>query len=1344
MAIAQDRDTGTAAPSFVELIRRPIRPETIAEIVARRGLARAEFDLNYKAAPDLILKARFARGLVDELENPMVLYTGFIPTDVSKIPPDQQPLVQSLEDRMHFLMIQKGHMSPSTMDPRTAERLMSEELQQRQNYRELFEAGWPAEVLGPMMTVDMAANLSDEEKIEELKSWTTTAMLREYMGMLTGKRQKRDDLTISDIRDRIPDRVFENPEQIKTFLIGYYIEQKLQKSVTEAGLQAGLDAVQMLVEETPEGSKKDYFQELSNRFYDIATMPLEGDFNTTILLKGQPKVVPSFEQRSFVYDFMNHGTRLVTAETGLGKTITFYLAMEQTDAERVLVVAPANGKKTWETEHKKFFKESEGVFIINGLEDIDKAKESAQKYIVIGQELLGDADHRPEIEEKVMQMLKDCEIDGGGVDEIGNLSNPDAVSTGMMVKIAERIRRNYQEKRNDFKTQAPIIGLTATPVKTELADMNVMMGVLYPDRYAVSKETSTAQRKTFSDSHLNDPTKAFCTLIGNKEMFRWENAKGVQEFSYTLDEIEASPFEDYLYSFIETNVGGNSLDKIRLLENCLFNPLLVKAEVRHRGQNLPRFDLDQVIGLLTNVVTQWKDRRQITEPQTERDFLSADRLVELGMGDMVLSCFFSDLLENGVDTIVEELTKGAVDADLKELRKFWKPRGISTKYDRLKELIDEALTWRELPDGGLGREKVFLVSPRQIQGRTAKVSQRNIKTEDGKIQPLYPDYELAMVNDSIFLPHFREWLKPHMDPELLPIIDGSTTLGRIRDAQIESYTDKPDVAAIFVNLPAAYQSRDYTINETVDSEGRKIIGVRKILFAPPWYFERLKQVAGRSQRQGQLVPMDLRMSVTRGMIEEGEAEAVLYTMFFSKMTVSGVRLTEEQQDFMDSKKRGDRIPHRSPDATYMRDALDFVRGAGEDKLIDDYLSKDSGVVEGKTHQELVAERFYNEGKDAYHTSGYNAELVARIIKKFASPSDNIATIGAGTLLLQRKLESGIDNIDINPFMMDAGWGEASQYGGRKITARASRLVESGLLPSSYKVITNDFALHWSKLEVPLSEPASNSERVKILEQMHRLLKGSKEGDPGGLMILTVPENNFDAESFEKFCNALEEHFGITVEKDFSGQTYGRSKIGTSKRLGWSIVGRKTGEVNLDGLDIEDLRFANESEEWVSVGKKKRRDRKSKGTPKNYPAPDIKLDFEQYEIVRPDAEKTILTYEDKPLGDPAPFVVKNAPPVNGPAGVDNNVLSNDTRDFAFLYGENRVQYKEYRNSLLRPVLRMLGLTMRDQSQGEEVISRVFEELQSQGKRIDSKITAYTLILREVRRIHSQNGKGVSRK
>jgi hypothetical protein len=401
--MAHERTGST--PRELDVFRHPIRPENVASIVALSGAERAKFDIYFKKAPNFILKYRTARSLIEDgkFKDPVTLFTGFVP-DERAVPEEQKPLVQDLEQRLHFLMIQKGHLAPSTLDPRVAERLMADEIQQKENYRDLFEAGWPIEVLGQMMTVDNAADLSDEQKMEELRAWTTNAMLREYMGLLTGKRQKRD-LTITDIRDRIPDRVFANPEQIKSFLIEHHIEQRLQKSITEAGLTAGLAAVQLLADETPPGAKKDFFQNLSYRFYDIATEPLDGDFNSTIMLKGQPKTIPSFEQRSFVYDFMHNGTRLIAAETGLGKTITFYLSMEQTDAEKVLVIAPAAGKKTWEIEHKKFFRDSDGVFTINNLEDMAKAKESNKKYIVIGQEFLSDAEFRPEIEVEVMKML---------------------------------------------------------------------------------------------------------------------------------------------------------------------------------------------------------------------------------------------------------------------------------------------------------------------------------------------------------------------------------------------------------------------------------------------------------------------------------------------------------------------------------------------------------------------------------------------------------------------------------------------------------------------------------------------------------------------------------------------------------------------------------------------------------------------------------------------------------------------------------------------------------------------------------------------------------------------------
>lgn len=82
----------------------------------------------------------------------------------------------------------------------------------------------------------------------------------------------------------------------------------------------------------------------------------------------------------------------------------------------------------------------------------------------------------------------------------------------------------------------------------------------------------------------------------------------------------------------------------------------------------------------------WKELKGADNPESEDDYLSTDKLVELGFGDVVLGSFFSDRLENGVDTLVAKSTEDANDPDLETLRKFWKKSSGIFKIPTLKRI----------------------------------------------------------------------------------------------------------------------------------------------------------------------------------------------------------------------------------------------------------------------------------------------------------------------------------------------------------------------------------------------------------------------------------------------------------------------------------------------------------------------------------------------------------------------------------------------------------------------------------------------------------------------------------
>lgn len=1303
--------------------------ERIDRILAMTPEEQARFDELYPFGFNVMTKYILARNLIldGRFSKPVDLLNGFIPKDPETIPEGDRELAKAFKERLQFLLIEKGILPPSSVSKEASERYFKSELERRQNLKDLLEGGLPFEVMGQLMTVDLFSDITDERKIEEYRAWVTRSILRVYVGVLSGRRARRD-LGVVDVLDRIPPRIFADPNGIKFNLVENYIEQRLMRNITDLGIHEGFAAIDTLIEHSTDANQKAFIAGLADRFLDIATYPLKGDFNSKVTIKnGIEKPFPSFEQRTFVYDFTHHNTRLLAAETGLGKTGTAYLTMENSDATKVLVFAPADNT-AWPTEDKKLFREPENVYVVQGSADLDRAANSGKKYIVVSQRLLGLVEEDPTLMDKLQRLVDTSHADGAIIDEIDNLSNPKAISTKTVVKLITCIRKNYAKHTGKDEHQAPIIGLTATPIRNRLRNLNVLMGLLYPERFAVSVGEATTTKKTFSDTCINRPDVAHRILIGEKKMFRWEQASGVQEFTYDTEVIPVAAFEEILYAFIANEVPTSMVNKVRLLENAVFNPLLVKAEVREMiPDRIPQFDMEDVLQKLVRVTQEWKKMRGITSPVSSDDFLSSSKLVELGMGEEVLACFFSDLLENGIDTLVRELAKDSDDPALAEVFSFWKSENISSKYAYLEKLIKERLSWKTDKDGRKFRENIIIVSPARKQGRTADVVQRDIRTPEGNSHSLYAQYELDTINDSKLVEYVRGWTQGLCDEEHILILDGSVRLGKQKNAIVERWVNSPDHAILVVTLEATYQSRDYTLNVIRDQEGREIRGIEEVFLSPPWYFQQLKQKAGRDIRQGHLVPVHFSVLESEDLVDHGKGENVLYTFLLSRMALSGIALTPEEQDFFDSKRAGRRISFQSPEKRFLRDAFGFVRGAGED-IIDGFLRDQAKIREEITVNQLIAEKFFDEGRDEYHVSGYNAELVAFLTKRFVSANARILSIGAGTLLLQRKLKRGIDNIDINPFMMQAGWTLARQYGGRMIEGRASSLSETEFPEGSYDLVDNSFALHWSRLEPAKDQPVETSERVKIFLQMNRVLKN------GGRMVLTIPEKSFDEERFPVFVDTLEKHFGFKIDKDFSGKSYGRSRLGLAKRLGWCIVATKVSNPKLMGLVIGNLEFVNEKGDWISISARKKGCAGVQG--RDYPTPALQIDFEQYEIIDANGLVTTITTNDDIIAPTGQEVQIGEDTVEAE---EETLIEESDETAKLLKGSNKDEYRAYRASLLRPALRIMQKNWTDIDEVEEECLSILRVMQNQGINPSSRVKVFSEILKELKKRYTRNGR-----
>lgn len=1272
------------------------------------GGSAAALQRKYDLACSLIEDGRYInrRFLVERL----------IPQDVD-LDSTTLELAENLKGQLTLQLIKTGDISTVSPDAEAAEKVIADKFNHNQPMLDLAQAGVPVYVVSQIMTLEECTGMTDEKKLEEFRSWTIHSILGPYLGQLKGRRPERE-FTVVDLMDRIPKQVFTNPYAVRYNLIANYFAGQLRQRINELGSEAGIADIEASIEQITDPERKEFLQGIYEDVYDSVTYPYRGDFRSAIQVKGQPRIFPCAEQAAFCHDFIRYDTRLCVADPGLGKTGTGYFTVENTGAEQVLVVAPAEVRPVWREQDGVVFRNPGSVFIIETSDDIEPALVSPNKYVVVSRELLGRTESDPELLPKLLHMVAQRRVDGAIIDEIHNFVNPDAASTRALLRILEVIHQNYRDKTG--KEVAPVIGLTATPIRGEIADLNVPMAMLYPGEFAVTPADATETKKTFSDRCLRNPYLTYIALTGERRMFRWES--GSHEFDYDTLQIQASPFEKLLADFIYTEVGIDALNKIRLIENALFNPLLVKHEVLLLAKGkIPEVDIDEAIDTLRKSLAEWKKLRGIAVPESDADYLSTDRLVELGLGRVVLGCFFSGL-PNGIDSLVEELLQDTADDDWADLKAFWKFRGISTKYDVLRQQLEQSLAWRVCENGSLGREKVIIISPSRKQGRTGDVLQREVKDGNGSTTKLYGKADLDRINDTKLISLIKDWVKEKglCDPEDVLLIDGSVHVGPKRDAVISRFANDPKAAVLVLTLEAAYQGRDFTLNNVADNLGR-IIGIHNISLGPTWDSRQIWQMIGRSVRQGRLVPVRSTVMEIMDSVEQGKGEVVRFTGLLDRIVLSGATLHPADQEFFDSKKVGSRVlSYVNPEAKFLRDAFAFVKGQDPARIHEFFQSKMRG--QEKTNAQLLAERFYDEGRDAYKTTGYNAEMVASLISKFGLEDGQILCLGAGTLLLQRKLRRGIDNVDYNPYMMQAGWQEAQDFGGKTIVVDVAKLDREQFPDESYDLIESGFALDWSALGDVQRNLIDSSVRVQTLSQMVRVLR------KGGRLILTLPERTLDDEHLASFINTLETHFGCQVDRLHSGKSYGVSRFGATKRLGWCIVAEKVTDSNLSGLNLRGLEFCSDNKIWVSSYRDKPKD--SNGVVRDYPTPDIQLRFQRYEIVNDSGLSVEVVVPDGSEGSNG----KNDIVV--PTGsIDTATIGDEPADHAavlgleFLKGDSREDFGSYRRDLLRPLMKVTGLSW---TETENYGINILQDIVKRSRLPQNRIIAYSWILKEARR------------
>ena len=519
--------------------------------------------------------------------------------------------------------------------------------------------------------------------------------------------------------------------------------------------------------------------------------------------------------------------------------------------------------------------------------------------------------------------------------------------------------------------------------------------------------------------------------------------------------------------------------------------------------------------------------------------------------------FFDDRYPSGIESLVSGYPDVFAD--------WRRAESLSGKYLELRKFLESKLVKGE--NGYTQKEKVFIVSPFYKRGVTRDLEDPETKDEDLEDDTL-----------SLFEIIRSEWL-PDMPRQMAINIDGTKSFtSREREAAFwrESGTRNTIVVA---SMKSVYESMDWAIRDTEDNQNIEALNV--IWLGEPWRWDQRKQMNGRFPRPGLSKRINYWIYETEDSIDIGFKNIVHYTSLLTQLTLAGVELSPEDEEFYRRTSSASRILDYEPSGgqIFLQRVLARMKGLTEEQ-IEEELEKQK---DGRDIRDLFAQFYFNEAKDEFRIVGNNAEMVKNIIMN--NEPQSVLSVGAGSCLLARKLSrtgfaGNIDNLDINGAILRVAKERYPEI-GRIIKGKASQIDSED---QKYDAVDCSFMLPWTE----------HKTRVQILSEINRVAKH------GAKIVFSFPESSFDEETFSKFASTLSAHFGFNLLEP-SGIA-SATDMKPAKRIGWVITGEKQGAVNLDGLDIQNLTFLNE----------KPRLSKSKGTKPDKPV-IVKIDYSIFDF-----------------------------------------------------------------------------------------------------------------------------------
>src|SRR5258706_76611 len=1173
------------------------------------------FEDVYRKSPTLGSKYAVASVLIEKeserfgrYKNPRFLLDAFIPPQMS-LEGDAKKEAEELKFRLQLSLLKQNLLTPE--DPEAESAVLG--FVERDEMLQACRGVLPLPVMSALVTVQMYQDITDQERLQTYMNNNARSLLSDYL-RVTAVSRSHDGIDFEKLFVHLPDKIFQDSSIVAWQIVkDYFVTQAINLFRDDpTGIKAFPKLRTMATGEENEGKKR-FLQDILSEFEEINAMEIPTAFNREVEgWDNVPSPFPLFRQKYFAHEFAKTHRKLLMGDTGATKTASSYLAMEYVGAKRVTIIGPAKARDTWPAQAEKHFAKDAGkvVFTVRGEKDLQNPLVITADYVFIGEELLALIQAKPEKRDELLRLLTNIrQTDGIIIDEAHTFKNESAQRSNMLAAIVNEADKKYSKTHPGGKP-LPIIELNATPISNSIEDLDVLLGVLYPNRFAMPG-TQSQTREVFSKYALRDPKLAYTLLFGEKLLIQWSSqdifGSKIPELNPKREVTSLSHYERQIYEWV-ANAPTDPLQKINLLINVLLNPNLVKEICIKKGWAIPdiptKEKLQQRFDELYLSWGKWylSDRPTIPDEPFSADWIAKFLSTTSSDDFFLIQAFFSRELENGVFSLAKEKSDPLSEMFDTHFSKNWEfPEAASTKYGALKDHITERL----LQHGDGLVPKFFVVSPFRRGAVTGNLTPE--QEGMGDMESLYGQ--------------MNSWF-PQMD---IYRVDGTQDFKERADLANLWTSDNTTPTACVASMKAVFESGDWSVKH---AENTREVDV--IFLGWPWGWDDFKQMSGRFLRPGLATPVNIHVLETDDTIDLGFQELVKRKYLLTQMALFGVELSHDDQKFFDESLAAGRIlaSQRESQLFYVRETYRRLKGRGEVALNAELTRS---VEPGKTNADRIAQFYYEGGLDEFRTVGFNAQHVTNIALE--RPIENALSIGAGTGLFARKMRASgfsgrIVNLDINAAKLNLAREKHPEIltNGENIVAAASDLEHAIPSDNLFDIVESSYMLDLTSLETSTGKASTpfESERVRIPLEMRRVAK------VGGRILITLPYSSFkDGSDFTNFTNSLEQHFGMHILPQSGVAIASDGQSGEdrtyTKRLVWIIITETTEvEPSLNGLELSSLAFSTDPDVVI----RERNGRRRNG--KEIDLPEFKLvnpDF--FEIMNPRDSSVHVTRSKKP-------------------------------------------------------------------------------------------------------------------